>query len=138
MGLLGILVRRDQFITLLGLREMQLPLNQIVRVVAKCLAGGFPAGNFRFVLVCGLDERRRIAEGEWMGYTHNNDEYFPFLLQKEPLPCLFLGGEEKYFEPTTIFHELIEVGSTFTVSNSPNSNEQWSAKYAITSVHILR
>jgi len=117
---------------------MQPILSQIIRVVAKYAENDSTAGNYRFVLVCGLDEKRRIAEGEWMGYTHNNSEYYPFLLQKEPRPCLFLGGEEQYFEPTTIFQQPIEIGSTFTISNSPNSNEEWSVEYKITSIHALR
>ena len=111
--------------------------NRIVRVVAKYVEHESPAGNYRLVLVCGLDENQRIAEGEWMGYTHNNSEHYPFLLQRDPFACLFLGGEEKYCEPTTLFEGPIESGATFTVSNSPKSKDQWSVEYEITSVHTL-
>ena len=111
--------------------------NHIVRIVAKYVENDSPAGNYRFVLLCGIDENGRIAEGEWLGYTHNNDQYFPFLLQRTPYPCIFLGGEEKYFEPTSIFQSRIEVNSIFTISNSPGSNEEWSSVYKITSVHTL-
>ena len=109
----------------------------MVRVVAKYVANDSPAGNFRFILVCGINENGCISEGEWMGYTHNNDIHYPFLLQREPTPRLYFGGEEKYYEPTSILDIQIADGAEFTISNKPDENDAWDCKYVISSVHDL-
>lgn len=113
-------------------------MTKVVRLVAKYSEGKTPSGNYRFVIVCGIDDENRIVEGEWMGFIHNNDVYHPFRLERSPKYQLNFGGEEKYYEPTTLGATSIEVGNQFTVSNHPDDVKgDWTVSYCITSVHPL-
>ena len=112
-------------------------LKHIARIVAKYAENESPSGNYRLVLVCGLDEQDRIADGEWMGYTHNNDIHYPFVLSSERKEKLFVGGEEKYFEITSIYDNPLKVGERFSISSAPESDEPWSVKYQITAINKL-
>jgi hypothetical protein len=110
----------------------------IVRLVAKFSENESTSGNFRLVLVCGIDAEKKIVEGEWSGFTHNNDLHYPFVLQRSPFERLYLGNDNKYYEPSNLPSTKIEVGERFHVSNHPDDPQgSWTVEYTITSVHSL-
>ena len=107
---------------------------RIIRLAAHLSDGEQKAGNYRLFLLCGIQSDGTIAAGEWMGYTHNNNQHWPFLLRRSPVDCLFFGTEEDYWEPTDLLEDKVFVGRRFKVSSSPNEVSSWSCEYRVTSI----
>jgi hypothetical protein len=105
---------------------------KIVRILAECLEGGVRFGNYKFVLICGLNEHDKIENGEWLGYLRNDEIHYPFLLKNK---SCFYGGEEHESEPTNIVDKVIELGGQFTIFNGPGNSETWESTYEIISCH---
>ena len=106
---------------------------RIVRLSAVFREGGCSHRNFRFVLVCGVDENCRISDGEWMGYIKNESIFWPFIL-KNSNSC-FYGGEEHYAEPTNIGDDEVKSGRFFTLSSPPGEPTPWQSTYEIVTCH---
>lgn len=108
---------------------------QIVRILAAYRDGGYSHKDYKLVLMCGIDEQRRIVEGEWMGYAQNEALYYPFILKANESPEFFYGGEDNSSEPTNLSSDPIEVGRFFTVFSPKGEIESWEATYEIVSCH---
>lgn len=105
---------------------------RIVRIVAEHREGGSRLPDYKFYLVCGLDDKNKVALGEWVGYLKNESVYYPFILQNE---TCFYGGDEPEYELINISSKNIVVGEVFTISNQPGSEEEWEAIYEVTHCH---
>ena len=105
---------------------------RIVRIVAEYKEGGNRLSGYKFFLVCGLNEDRRVVSGEWIGYMKNESVYYPFIFKND---TCFYGGDEQTYEPINISSKRIVAGEMFTISNQPGSEEEWEAVYEITHCH---
>jgi hypothetical protein len=102
----------------------------IVRVVAVSKEQGVTYKDFKVVLLCGVDDQRRITDGEWFGYVKNESVVHPFLLVRGER--FMYGGEEHSFEQTNIGTKSLEIGSQFTLVSSDGEHP-----YEITSVYVV-
>lgn len=105
----------------------------IVRIVAVSKEGGHTYKDYRIMLVCHINQNKRISEGEWFGCFKFDSVSYPFVLQSGNR--LFYGHKENTFEPTNIGSRTIVEGEYFTVSSAPNTNDESEGVYQITSVH---
>lgn len=109
--------------------------HKLVRVTAEYKEGGHRYSDYCIVVLCGIDQERRLAPGEWFGYVRNEKLLYPFVLRlgKE----FFYGGDDPWAEPTNIGQHEIKVGTHFTLSNSPDDTEIFDAVYAVTNIHPI-
>lgn len=105
----------------------------IVRIVAVSKEGGHAYEDYKIVLVCQINEDRRISEGEWFGCVESEAVSYPFVLQNGDK--LFYGYEKNAFESTNIGKRTIAKGEYFTLTSKPNTNDDSEGVYQITSVH---
>lgn len=106
---------------------------KLVRVTAEYREGSHRHRDYRIVVLCGIDQAHRLAQGEWFGYVRNEDIFYPFVLRRGTE--FFYGGDEHWAEPTNIGEREIEVGEHFTLFNSPHDTERFEAVYVVTNVH---
>ncbi len=98
---------------------------KIYRVTAVWRENAQRNDNYKYVLLCGLDEKFRLVEGEWFGYMKNAHVIHPFVLQNGT--SCFYGGEEHSFENTDIGDRSIQPETFFDVNGET---------YEIISCHI--
>ena len=112
---------------------------QIAQLLATRIESCNPTNN-KFTLLCGVDQNNHLLRRDWFGYTKNYYEErpfireFPFIYRRGDI---YLGGEESYYEHTNLELRELKVGEYFTITNSPESQEQWECIYIITDFTIL-
>lgn len=107
----------------------------VVRVIAVSKEGGHAYKDHKVVVLCQINERSRISDGEWFGFVKNETISYPFVLQKGER--LFYGYDEHSYELTNIGTRTIAAGEYFTIRSAPGSKEEAESVYEITSVHRL-
>jgi len=105
---------------------------KIVRVLAEHKEGGERLSDYKFILVCGLDDERKVVSGEWLGYLKIESVYYPFILTND---TCFYGGDEHEYEPINIASKNIVVGEAFTLSSHPSAEEKVEMVFEITHCH---
>lgn len=108
---------------------------KIVRVVAEsCYDPPFEKNKgFRFYLLCGLNDRNEIENGDWMGYMKQKGFIFPFLLQNgKNLNYGNVEGLESlhHLESTNLGLKKIVPDEYFNVEA-----DDWAIVFRIHSVH---
>lgn len=105
----------------------------LARITAEYKEGGHGYSDYRIVILCGINEDHRLAQGEWFGYVRNEQIFYPFVLRngKE----FFYGGDKHWAEPTNIGQREMKVGTYFTLSNSPDDDKTFEAVYTVINIH---
>jgi hypothetical protein len=106
---------------------------QIAQLLATHIEGCNPTNN-KFTLLCGVDENKHLLKRDWFGYTKSYDIEYPFIYRRGNI---YLGGEESYYECTNIELRELKVGEYFTITSSPEAQEQWECTYIITDFTTL-
>ena len=105
---------------------------QIIRLVAVYRDGLNQNSDYKFIIICGLDEARNMVTNcEWFGYYEENEIIYPFVLQGGN--TLRYGYEDNVNESTNIGMKTINTDELFTVFGSDNSE----AIYQITSCFFM-
>ena len=83
--------------------------------------------TYTVTVLCAIDDKRRLVNGEWFGYAKEDNVTYPFVLQRG---TTYFYGE--FYEATTLGKKPIQLGGYFTIK-AEDGSEEW--VYEITHCH---
>jgi hypothetical protein len=83
---------------------------RFVRVKAVSSDQGGKDATFRVTVVCAIDDKSQLVDGEWIGYVKGS-----LMLQRGT--TLIYGGDDQDYEVTTLGNKPIQVGGYFTITD---------------------
>lgn len=113
---------------------------RIVRVKAVVREGLQIFNEDKLILLCAIDEQDALTDGEWFGYTKDENGRHPFILEQRKQFFFGADGGDIIVESTNIKDKQIKVGALFTVftpSMVPSGRDD-ETTFEITTVHTLQ
>src|SRR5688572_20436670 len=86
---------------------------RFVRVTAGWKDQGEGNAQFTVTILCAIDDKRQLVDGDWFGYVRDGNVTTAFVLQRGTR--FFYGGDEQYYELTNFGKIPIAVGRYFTL-----------------------